>query len=115
MPLALLQSSSIIFSSTPLNDHEQEAFAVARSSYPMLLDVIQAVREAAANDREMLVTVADLINSGQVRLCGDFAGATIDLSATEDLAARGPRAQGCGWLAMPEPNVTDQQADGARV
>ena len=60
---------------------------MARSRYRRLLDVIQVVREVAANDQETLATVADLINSGQVRLCGDFAGATIDLSATEDTAA----------------------------
>jgi hypothetical protein len=52
-----------------------------------LLDLIRAVSEAAANDRETVVTVAHLINSGQVRLCGDAAGATIDLMATTDAAA----------------------------
>jgi hypothetical protein len=34
-----------------------------------------------------VATVAALINSGRVRLCGRSAGATIDLSATEDTAA----------------------------
>lgn len=53
----------------------------------MLLDLIQAVSEIAANDQETLATVVDLINSGQVRLCGDAAGATIDLLATADAAA----------------------------
>jgi hypothetical protein len=55
--------------------------------YPTLLDVIQAVSDVAASDQETLATVADLINSGQVRLCGDTAGATIDLLVTEDTAA----------------------------
>jgi hypothetical protein len=55
--------------------------------YPTLLDVIQAVSDVASIDQETLATVADLINSGQVRLCGDAAGATIDLSATKDTAA----------------------------
>lgn len=64
-----------------------ETFAMARTRYPTLLDVIQAVSEVAASDQEILATVADLINSGQVRLCGDAAGATIDVSATEDTAA----------------------------
>jgi hypothetical protein len=64
-----------------------ETFAMARTRYPTLLDVIQAVSEVAANDQETLATVADLINSGRVRLCGDAAGATIDVSATEDTAA----------------------------
>ena len=52
-----------------------------------LLDLIQAVSEVAANDQEIMATVADLINSGQVRLCGDATGAMIDLLATADVAA----------------------------
>jgi hypothetical protein len=52
-----------------------------------LLDLIQAVSEVTANDQEIMATVADLINSGQVRLCGNAAGATIDLLATVDAAA----------------------------
>ena len=60
---------------------------MARSRYPTLLDLIQAVSEIATSDQEMLATVADLINSGKVWLCGDSAGATIDLLATEDVAA----------------------------
>jgi hypothetical protein len=55
--------------------------------YLTLLDVIQAVSEVAASDQETLAAVVDLINSGQVRLCGDVAGATIDESVTEDTAA----------------------------
>ena len=58
------------------------------SSYELtLLDLIRAVSEVAANDQETLAAVADLINSGQVRLCGGIAGATIDLLATADAAA----------------------------
>jgi hypothetical protein len=52
-----------------------------------LLDLIQAVSEVAANDQEIMATVADLINSGRVRLCGNAAGATIDLLGTSDAAA----------------------------
>ena len=51
-----------------------------------LSDLIQAVSEVAANDQELLATVADLINSGQVRFCGDAAGATIDLMPTDAAA-----------------------------
>jgi hypothetical protein len=70
-----------------LDDRGQGTFAMVRIRYPTLLDVIQAVSEVAASDQETLATVADLINSGQVRLCGDAAGATIDVSATQDTAA----------------------------
>jgi hypothetical protein len=60
---------------------------MARSRDLTLLDLSQSVCEVAASDQEAVATVADLINNGQVRLCGDFAGATIDLSATADAAA----------------------------
>lgn len=60
---------------------------MARSQSLTLLDVIEAVSEVAASEQEVLATVVDLINSGQVRLCGDFAGAIIDLSAATDDAA----------------------------
>jgi hypothetical protein len=72
---------------TTLDDRGQETVPMARTRYPTLLDVIQAVSEVAASDQETLATVADLINSGRVRLYGDAAGATIDVSATEDTAA----------------------------
>jgi hypothetical protein len=60
---------------------------MGNTRYPTLLDVIQAVSEVAANDQETLATVADLINRGQVRRCGDAAGARSDVSAMEDTAA----------------------------
>jgi hypothetical protein len=60
---------------------------MAGSGNLTLLDLIQAVSEVAANEQELLVTVADLINSGRVRLCGEAAGATIDLLAAADAAA----------------------------
>jgi len=42
-----------------------------------LLELIQAVSDSARNDDEVVATVAYLINSGRVRLCGTFAGAKI--------------------------------------
>jgi hypothetical protein len=60
---------------------------MARSPDLTLLDLIRAVSEVAENDRETVATVAHLINSSQVRLCGDAAGATIDLMATTEAAA----------------------------
>jgi hypothetical protein len=41
---------------------------MAKSDGLTLVDVIQAVREAAANEQEILATVVHLISSGQVRL-----------------------------------------------
>ena len=60
---------------------------MARARHLTLLDLIQAVSEVAANEQEIMATVAALINSGRVRLCGDAAGATFDLLATADAAA----------------------------
>ena len=48
-----------------------------------LLDLVQAVSEYAQTDAEVVATVVTLINSGKVRLCGNFAGARIQLSAGE--------------------------------
>jgi hypothetical protein len=75
--------------------------------YPTRLDVIQAVREVAASDQETLATVADRINRGQVRRCGDAAGAGhCDVS----LACVSPGRAGvrqawrpCGWGNLPRP------------
>jgi hypothetical protein len=50
------------------------------------LDLIQAVSEVAVNDREVLATIVDLINGGQVRFYGDATGAKIDLLATDAVA-----------------------------
>jgi hypothetical protein len=52
-----------------------------------LLDVIQAVREEAANDQEMLAVVVHLIGSGRVRLSHDAITAIHDLVAALDEAA----------------------------
>ena len=54
---------------------------MAQLSPLTLYDVIQTVSEFATSEAELLAVVASLINSGQVRLCGELAGATIDLSA----------------------------------
>jgi hypothetical protein len=51
------------------------------------LDVMQAVREEAANEQETLATVVHLISSGQVRLSDDAMKAIQELSAITDVAA----------------------------
>lgn len=45
-----------------------------------LLDLVLAVSEYARSDDEVVATVVHLVNSGAVRLCGNFAGARFDLS-----------------------------------
>jgi hypothetical protein len=85
---------------------------MARSRYPTLLDLIQAVSDVAASDQETLATVADLINSGQVRLCRAAAGATIDLSATAGAETWGLRPARCRGLRLQAPHRA--QARGRR-
>jgi len=45
-----------------------------------LLDLVQTINDYATSDDEVVATVAYLVNSGKVLLCGNFAGARIDLS-----------------------------------
>ena len=54
-----------------------------------LLELVQVVNESARNDEEVVATIAYLINSGRVRLCGTFAGAKI--------AARPPLPSSLTW------------------
>jgi len=54
-----------------------------------LLELVQVVTESARNDEEVVATVAYLINSGRVRLCGTFAGAKI--------AVRSPLPSSLTW------------------
>jgi hypothetical protein len=44
-----------------------------------MLDLVKAVSAAATTDTEVVATVAYLVNSGAVELCGNFRGARIDL------------------------------------
>jgi hypothetical protein len=44
-----------------------------------LLDLVTAVSEVATSEAEVIATVVFLVNSGAVRLCGNFKGARFDL------------------------------------
>ena len=39
-----------------------------------LLDLVNVVRESTRTEAEVIATVVYLVNSGRVRLCGNFAG-----------------------------------------
>jgi hypothetical protein len=53
-----------------------------------LLDLVTEVAQYARSDQEVIATVAYMVNSGRVRLCGNFKGARFDLDAlTDDVAA----------------------------
>ena len=54
----------------------------SQRSISMPLNVIHAVREVAARDQETRATVAQRLHDGQVRRCGDLAGAMMDQPST---------------------------------
>jgi hypothetical protein len=50
-----------------------------------LLALVQTVSQFAKDDTEIVATVAHLINSGRVQLCGNFAGAKISYASPLDV------------------------------
>jgi hypothetical protein len=70
-----------------MNLQRQETDPMARSQALTLLDVIQAVSEEAANEQELVATVAHLLSSGQVRLSDEAIKAMQTLLATTNVAA----------------------------
>ena len=53
-----------------------------------LLDLMTSVAKYARSHEEVIATVAYMVNSGRVRLCGNFKGTRFDLDAlAEDVAA----------------------------
>ena len=52
-----------------------------------MLELVKAVSESAATDREVVATVVHMVNSGMVQLCGTFRGARFDLDGASVSAA----------------------------
>ena len=52
-----------------------------------LLELVNAVADYAPSDAEVIATIVYMVNSGAVRLCGNFKGARFDLDALEFRAA----------------------------
>jgi uncharacterized membrane protein len=50
-----------------------------------MLDLVHAVSLSAKDEAEVVATVAHLVNSGRVRLCGNFAGAKITYESPLDV------------------------------
>ena len=42
-----------------------------------LLELVAAVADSARDEREVVATVSELINSGKIRLVGNFRGADV--------------------------------------
>ena len=60
--------------STPVQRVEAQRVAAPKIT---LLDLVAAVAESATSDAEVIETVSELINSGKVRLIGNFRGADV--------------------------------------
>jgi hypothetical protein len=72
---------------TTMNPLYRETCRMSESHDLTLLDVIQAVREVAENNQEIIATVAHLLSSGQVRFRDGAIKAIRRLVATMDAAA----------------------------
>ena len=48
-----------------------------------LLELVNAIADYASSDAEVIATVVQLVNSGAVRLCGNFKGERFDLGTLE--------------------------------
>lgn len=46
-----------------------------------MLDLVSAIAEDAQTEEELIATAVYMVNSGRVRLCGNFAGARFDLGS----------------------------------
>jgi hypothetical protein len=55
-----------------------------------LLDLVQTLNKLTDDDQEVVALATSLINSGRVRLCGNFAGAKIQLPPTLTPSGRKP-------------------------
>ncbi len=60
--------------SSPVQSAEAQPVAAPEIT---LLDLVAAVAETATSDAEVVATVSELINSGKVRLIGNFRGADV--------------------------------------
>jgi hypothetical protein len=48
-----------------------------------LLELVNAIADDASSDAEVIATVVQMVNSGTVRLCGNFKGERFALGALE--------------------------------
>ena len=49
-----------------------------------MLELVTAVTEHTRTEGEAIATIVHMVNSGAVRLCGNFAGARIDLGEVDE-------------------------------
>jgi hypothetical protein len=87
LPGSQREASWVVCCSATVPPRRQETVPMARSPELTLLDVIQAVRAAAANEQETLAVMVHLLTSGQVRLSDEAIKAFRDLFAPTPAAA----------------------------
>lgn len=61
-----------------------------------LLDLVQTLTKVTDSEQEVVVLAATLVNSGRVRLCGNFAGATITLPSSPSPFSVAMGSEGAG-------------------
>ncbi|HEV7732834.1 MAG TPA: hypothetical protein VGR62_11755 [Candidatus Binatia bacterium] len=55
-----------------------------------LLELVTVVSDNVATEAELVATVVHLVNSGAVRLCGNFRGARFDIGILDDRCGEAP-------------------------
>lgn len=75
-----------------------------------LVDLVQSVAQVTDSDREVVAAVTHLINSGRVVLCGNFAGARIEIPPGHEVELQ--RARGRFW-PLPRSTAGSMAAIGA--
>jgi hypothetical protein len=68
-----------------------------------LLDLVYRVSMFAKTEAEVVATVAHLVNSGRVQLCGNFAGAKISFDSPLDVFP--PRMRPRMASSAPRPRL----------
>ena len=70
------QAAAAVVSPQPADDSSKEEY----TPYPTtLLSLVTSLQDDGRSDNEVVALVCNLVNSGRVRLCGNFAGRDIDL------------------------------------
>ena len=75
-----------------------------------LLDLVDVVGSVTDTDTEVVATVVYLVNSGKVRLCGSFAGATFILPPLPPESPPRPAATTVSLKALRQRNTARRRA-----
>ncbi len=73
-------SKGVRFVEQAVRTHEEQEAKSQEARVTTLLDLVAAVAESAKTEAEVVATVTHLINSGQIKLIGNFQGADVRVS-----------------------------------